>query len=202
MTAHVAASKEDPRLAAWVPSPGSADSDLLPELPTISSRARDLARNHPIGAGVRQTLNDNIIGSQLRLSSQPKYRMLGWDKDAASEWANTTEDRFATWAETAECDAARTQTLLGLTIQALSGAMVNGDALAMVMWLPRKDSQWSTRLQTVEADRLATPPWLTNDKSVRGGVKIDDYGAPVGYWIMKNHPGDQFAGYHPADQNQ
>jgi lambda family phage portal protein len=201
MAAHVAASLEDARLAAWVPSPGSADADLLPELPRIASRARDLARNHPIGAGVRQTLNDNIVGSQLRLSSQPKYRMLGWDKDAASEWANATEDRFSTWAETAECDAARTQTLLGLTLQALAGALINGDALALVMWLPRKDGQWSTRLQMVEADRLATPPWLVNDKTVRGGVKIDDYGAPLGYWIMKNHPGDRY-GVLPADRGQ
>jgi capsid protein len=138
MVAHNAASLDDARLASWVPSPGSADADLLPELSTITSRARDLARNHPIGSGVRQTLNDNIVGSQLRLSSQPKYRLLGWDKDAASAWANATEDQFSTWAETTECDASRTQTLLGLTLQALSGALVNGDALALVMWLPRK----------------------------------------------------------------
>jgi lambda family phage portal protein len=202
MTAHVAASLDDARLASWVPSPGSADSDLLPEIPRIASRARDLARNHPIGAGVRQTLNDNIIGSQLRLSSQPKYRMLGWDKDQASTWANATEDQFSTWAETTECDAARTQTLLGLTLQALSGAMINGDALALVMWLPRKDGQWSTRLQAIEADRLATPPWLVNDKSVRGGVKVDEYGAPIGYWIMKHHPGDPLGQMLVADQSR
>ncbi len=199
MTAHVAASHDDARLAAWVPSPGSADADLLGELPTIASRSRDLARNHPLGSSAKQTLNDNIVGSQLRLSSQPKYRMLGWDKDRASEWANHTEDEFATWAETAECDAARTQTLLGLTLQALTGAMVNGDALALPMWLPRAGSRWSTRLQTVEADRLATPPWLRNDKSVRGGVKIDRYGAPAGYWIAKKHPGDN-AGYLSANR--
>ena len=202
MVAHVAASKDDARLAAWVPSPGSADADLLPELGTITSRARDMVRNHPIASGVRQTLNDNIIGSQLRLSSQPKYRMLGWDKDKASEWANQTEDRFSTWAETTECDAARTQTLLGLTIQALSSAMMNGDAVALPVWLPRKDAQWSTRLQTVESDRLATPPWLQNDDTVRGGVKVDQYGAPMGYWIMKSHPGDKHAGYLSPDRNR
>lgn len=200
--AHVAADKADARLAAWVPSPGSADADLLPELDTISSRARDLARNNGIASGARQTLLDNIVGSQIRLSSQPKYRMLGWDKDTASEWANATEDLFSTWADTTECDAARTQTLLGLTTQALSGALVNGDALALVVWLPRKDGQWATRIQSIEADRLATPPWLTNDKTLRGGVKIDEYGAPVGYWIMKQHPGDKSGGFVPSDQSQ
>ncbi len=193
-TAHVAASEEDARLAAWVPAAGSADADLISELDIIVPRARDLVRNNPLASSARQTFSDNIIGHQLRLSSQPRYRLLGWNKDKASEWANKTEDEFATWAETTECDVSRTQTLLGLTIQALTGALVNGDALAIVMWQPRRDRLWSTRLQMVEADRLQTPPWLLHDKTVRGGVKIDKNGAPLGYWILRSHPGDQLAG--------
>lgn len=190
MTAHNAASLDDARMAAWIPPAGSADTDLIDDLSVMTPRARDLVRNNPIGAGAIQTLKDNIVGSQLRLSSQPKYRLLGWEKDQATVWSNITEDQFSTWAETTECDAARSQTLLGLTIQALAGAMMNGDALALVMWLPRDDGQWSTRLQTIESDRLATPPWLTNNKRVRGGVEIDAFGAPIAYWIQKEHPGD------------
>lgn len=200
MTAHTAASQTDSRLSAWVPSLGSADTDLLNELPIITPRARDLVRNNPIGSGAKQTLTDNIIGSQLRLSAQPKYRLLKWEKDQASAWASATEDQFSTWAETTECDAARTQTLLGLSTLSLGGSLMNGDALALVMWLPRPGSVWSTRLQTVESDRLATPPWLRNSKKLRGGVEIDQYGAPVAYWIMKKHPGDNH-GYLSANQD-
>jgi hypothetical protein len=105
--------------------------------------ARTAAHRHPsprLGtqpsdrapASGRRSTPANIVGSRLRLSSKPKYRMLGWNKEAASEWANATEDRFSTWAETTECEPARTQTLLGLTLQ------INVDALALVMWLPRK----------------------------------------------------------------
>jgi lambda family phage portal protein len=201
MTAHNAAAQDDARMTAWVPPCGSADADLIDELSSITPRARDMVRNNPLASGARQTYCDNIIGSQLRLSSQPRYRLLSWEKERASEWANNTEAQFATWAETTECDAARTQTLLGLTIQALSGAMVNGDSLALFNWQPRNGEQWSTRIQTVEADRLATPPWLMADKNVRGGVKINKFNAPLGYWILKNHPGDQFAGFLPADQS-
>ena len=164
----------------------------MADLPVITPRARDLVRNNPIAAGVRQTLNDNIVGSQLRLSSQPQYRLLKKDKDWATQWGNATEDEFATWADTADCDASRAQTLQGLTTQALSGALVNGDALALVMWLPRADSRWSTRLQMIESDRLATPPWLQFNSSIRGGVEQDAYGAPIAYWITKKHPGDRF----------
>lgn len=200
MTAHTAADTSDVRLNTWLPHLASADGDLLDELPRITSRARDLVRNNPIAAGVEQTLTDNIVGSQLRLTAQPQYRLLGKDKSWATKWGNTTEDEFTTWADTTDCDAARTQTLQGLTSQALSGALVNGDALALVMWLPRGDSRWSTRLQMVEADRLQTPPWLQHDASVKGGVEQDQYGAPIAYWILKRHPGEKNV-FHPANQD-
>lgn len=198
--AHNAASLDDTRMASWVPSPGSADADYLNEQSIITPRARDLVRNNPIAAGVDQTLVDNVIGSQLRLSAQPKYRLLGQDKDWATEWGNTTEDQFETWADTTDCDASRTQTLLGMTRLALSGAMVNGDALALVMWMPRADSRWSTRLQMIEADRLATPPWLMGVENIRGGIEQDKYGAPIAYWINKIHPGDKY-GLYTAKQD-
>jgi len=192
-TAHIAADTTDVRLSTWFPHAGSADADTLDDLALITPRARDLVRNNPIAAGVEQTMTDNIVGSQLRLCSTPKYRMLGKDKDWATAWGNAAEDEFATWADSTDCDAARTQTLLGLTTQALSGAFVNGDALALVMWVPRADSRWSTRLQMIESDRLATPPWLKYDLKIRNGVEVDALGAPVAYWISKKHPGEKNA---------
>lgn len=196
MPAHTAADQRDSRLSAWIPSAGSADADLSNENDLITARTRDLIRNNPIAAGVKQTLCDNVIGSQLRLSAQPQYRLLGKDKDWATEWGNSVEDEFATWAETTECDISRTQSFLGLSVQAYAGTILNGDALAIAQWQPRKGSRWSTRLQTVEADRLATPPWLSASTSVRNGIEIDKFGAPVAYWIMKNHPGDRYGGYY------
>ncbi len=195
-----AAALDDPALGAWYPSAGSADADLINALPTITPSARDLVRNNSIASGAVQTLKDNVVGHQLRLSSQPKYRLLGWDKDQASTWSTNVEDQFYTWADTTECDAARSQKFLGLTIQSFAGAMMNGDAFALVMWLPRPDGSWSTRLQTIESDRVATPPWLTNDNTIHGGVKIDQYNAPVGYWIQKQHPGEDYLTYS-ADQS-
>jgi hypothetical protein len=56
---------------------GSADSDLLSELPTLVSRSRDLTRNHGVAAGAIQTLVDNVIGTGLRLAAIPDYRALG-----------------------------------------------------------------------------------------------------------------------------
>lgn len=191
-TAHQGASLSDSRLSNWLPAAGSADADLLDELAVLTPRSRDLARNHPVASGVEQTLKDNIIGHQLRLSSQPKYKLLGKDKDWATQWGNAVEDEFQTWADTTECDAARTNTLHGLTLQIMNGVLVNGDAFAIIHWLPRPNSKWATCVQLIEADRVSTPTHLIGNTNIRNGVEINDVGEPIAYYVQKSHPGDRF----------
>lgn len=193
--AYAGASYRDLGMAGWTPYPGSADADLLPDLETLMSRSRDMGRNNGIAAGAHQTLKDNIVGAQLRLSCNPAWRLLpGWTPDQARQWGNLTEAKFASWAETTACDAAGELNLLGLTLQALAGAMVNGDAIGLPLWLNDPHSSWRTKLLLVESDRLATPPVLTGRDDIRGGIERDYYGKPVAYYIAKRHPGDALAG--------
>ncbi|MGY6214979.1 phage portal protein [Methylolobus aquaticus] len=192
MTAHNAAALDEAKIAAWAPLPGSADADLLDELAVITPRARDLARNNGVASGAMQTLTDNIVGAQLRLSATIDYRLLGRDKAWAREVGNVIEGEFRTWSDSTECDAARTLPLLGLTTQALRGTLLNSDALALPLWRPRPMARWATRLMVIEADRLSTPPGLVSDPRIRGGVEVDDDGAPVAYHIQKQHPGDRY----------
>jgi hypothetical protein len=141
MVANQAASYDDLAMAGWDPQSGSADSDLLPELETLQARSRDLSRNNGLMAGGMQTLKDNIVGAVLRLVANPDYRLLGWDVTEAREWGNNTEAKFRSWAETDGLRRGPHAESVGLTIQALGGSMMNGDALALPMWLPRPDSQ-------------------------------------------------------------
>jgi lambda family phage portal protein len=189
-TAHAAASLSDARLADWIPSPGSADADLLPELDILTPRSRDLARNSGLAGGYLQTSKDNIIGHQLRLMATPDYKLLGKTKEWAREWALNTEAEFRTWAETTECDAANTLTFWGKARLALGAALMNGDHITLPIWKPRAGARWATRLQGIESDRLSTPHGRSADPLVRGGVEIDRDGEPVAYWIRRNHPGD------------
>lgn len=193
MAAHDAASGNDLAMRDWNPVSGSADADLLPDLDTLTARSRDLGRNNGLMAGGMQTLRDNIVGAVLRLSATPDYRLLGWTREKSREWGNITEAKFRSWAETVECDASRTQNLLGLTLQALGGAMLNGDALGLPLWLPRPGSRWNTRLMMVESDRLMTPVGLEHREDIRKGIEFDKWGAPVAYHVLKRHPGDAFA---------
>jgi len=198
-TAHRAASMRSRELSSWMPLLGSADADLLNELPTLVSRSRDLTRNHGVAAGAMQTLVDNVVGTGLRLSVLPDYRVLGKTKEWADDWARHVEAQWRSWAETTACDAARSLTFSGLTSLVFRSTIINGEALALPLWLPDRGSNYATTIQLVEADRLCNPGGKTDTKSLRSGIEIDVYGAPMAYWIRKNHPGDAYLGYNEAD---
>ena len=130
--AHDAADRADRAFAGWNPPRGSADADLLDDLEVMQARGRDLGRNEALTSGAYQTYRDCIVGHVLRLSAQPDYRLLGRDKDWADPWGNGVEGWFRSWGDTPECDAARSQTLLGLTHQALAGAFKLDQGLEQV----------------------------------------------------------------------
>lgn len=191
-TSHRAASLASRELASWMPSLGSADSDLLPELGTLVARSRDLTRNHGVASGAAQTLTDNVVGTGLLLAALPDYKVLGRTKEWADEWSHTTESLWRGWAEGLECDAAQSLNFAGLTTQVFRSGFINGEALALPLWLPDRGTDFATTIQLVEPDRLSNPSGKPDDRYLRGGIAIDDYGAPRGYWITKTHPGDSF----------
>lgn len=191
-TAHQAADLSHPDLRRWLPRRGSADSDLLPEMGTMVSRARDLTRNHGVANGALQTITDNVVGVGLRLSATPDYRLLGKDKEWAEEWSNQTESLFRSWADSMDCDAGRSLTFDGLTTQVFRSGWLNGEGLALPLWMPERGTAFATRLHVIEPDRLCNPIGEMDTATRRGGIEIDRYGAPLAYWVRKTHPGDAY----------
>lgn len=189
---HYGASTTARELASWFSTNGSADADLLDDLPLLRERTRDLARNHGIASGAVQTITDNVVGTGFRLSAKPDYRALGRDKAWADEWSNRIEALWRTWAEGTDCDVGRTLNFAGLTQLVFRSGLLNGEALALPLWQPGGGA-FATRIQVIEADRLCNPPGRGDGVRLRGGIEIDDYGAPIAYWIRKSHPGDRFA---------
>lgn len=188
------ASVTDRAMALWNPWSGSADSDLLPERDALVARSRDLDRNSGIATGGIQTIVDNVVGVGLRLSARPNYLALGKSKEWADEWSNGVEALWADYTETTACDAADALNFDQLTALQFRSELLNGESLALPLWLPDRPDGWATKIQTVEADRLSQP-WNKPETSlVRGGIEYDVYGAAVAYWVRKTHPGDFLAG--------
>lgn len=189
-SAHHGASLTSRELSSWHPPQGSADADLLHELPTLVSRSRDLTRNHGVAGGGIQTLIDNVVGTGLRLSAKPDYIALGRSKAWADDWSKQVESLWRSWAESTACDAQRGLNFAGLTALVFRSCLENGEALALPLWLPSRYEPFATRLQLIEPDRLHNPAQSLGSEHLRGGIELDALGAPKAYWVAKQHPGD------------
>lgn len=195
--AHHGASYSLRDVAGWNASRGSADADLLPDLPELQYRARDIRRNNGFAHGIVQTAVDNVVGTGLRLSAQPDYLALQridkrFNKDWADEWGAQYESLFHEWWWSTACHAGDTLTGDMLTEQVLFSKFDNGGSLTLPLWIPNRGDGFSTKLQTVEIDRLSNPNDAPNTTNLRGGIEFDDFGVPLYYNIRRGHPGDLF----------
>src|SRR5215471_16729866 len=176
-TAHAGASMIRKQLTNWLPSRLPADVDLLPDLPALVARARDLNRNNGVAAGTLQTLQDNVAGHGLRLAAMPDYRALGKD----IQWA---EALWRTYSESTACDVANELNFASMTQLVFRSAIENGEALALALWQPRKDSQFNTCFQLIEPDRLSNPYGMLPTATMIGGIEKDSFGRPLAYYIQ------------------
>jgi lambda family phage portal protein len=186
------ASSSHPDLRNWWPSQGSADSDILPELGTLVRRSRDLLRNNGVASGAQQTIVDNVLGCGLWLAPTPDYVALKKDRKWASEWRKPVKAKWRLYAETFACDAAESLTGDGLATQFFNGGFANGEGLALPLWMPKPGYKAGTRIQIIEADRLSNPNGRPDSQRLRGGIELNEYGAPQAYYIRNAHPGDRF----------
>jgi len=203
-TSHSGASVLRKQLSNWMPARLPADADLLPDLPALQSRARDLDRNNGVAAGGLQTLQDNVAGYGLRLAAYPDWRALGQTVEWAADWSQNTEALWRSWADTCACDVAHELTFSEMTKLVFRSALENGEALALPLWQARPETPFRTCIQLIESDRLGNPvqdgmlgygygawagggligaPVAANGRRVIGGIERDDFGRPLAYYI-------------------
>lgn len=176
----------DRSISTWAPTLQSADGDLLPEKPILDARARDIARNDAlIQSGIALHKN-SIVGSMFLLNLKPEMKVLGIDDEKwEEEFQEEVEAKFMTGAESVNCwlDAARTMTFTDIIRLGIGVVAASGEMLASVEWIKNPTRPFSTAIQMIDIDRLRTPMDRVTDTDVRGGVRVDRYGAPLGYYI-------------------
>lgn len=181
----------------WRPGSGSADADILPDLPALRDRSRDLSRNVPLAGGAISTAVTNVIGTGLDPQSMIDRDVLGLDDDEADEWQRAAEREWWLWAASQECDATRTQDFCGLQDMIFRSVLESGDVLVLKRYIERPGNPYGLKLQIIEADRISNPNYQADGMQlngrgniVSGGVELDRDGAPVAYHVLKAHPGD------------
>jgi len=177
---------------SWIASSGSADQDLLRDLPKLRERSRDLVRNDGIASGAVDTITTNIIGSGISPQSRIDRDMLAIDEEYADKLQKQIEKIWKRWVPFA--DAGNRLNFYELEELSERSRFTNGESIIIPLRVPKgpRNRPYSFALQAVEPDRLATPTDLAVDRNIRAGVEVGEYGEPKAYYIRKNHPGDFF----------
>lgn len=185
------ASRISRSLRSWLTSYNDADSDIIPDLPTLRERSRDLVRNNALAGGAIKTKITNVIGTGMRFQSHVDRAVLNLTDDQADELEALIEREWELFWESKDCDLARTLNGHAITRMVYRQEKENGDVFIVLPIKERVGSVYSLRLQIVEADRVCNKDNGPDTATLAGGVEKDGDGAPVNYHIMKIHPGNQ-----------
>jgi lambda family phage portal protein len=200
-----AADLYNPQLAAWTPYLWSPDGETQQGYrDRIVSRARDVVRNDGWAQGGIQRILDNVIGADYRPISKPDYRALAhfsgnkaFDATWADEYGHAIDACWRHWSENRHCDAMQCLTMSQIFWVAMRHKLIDGDALAVMLYRPETvgpgKARYATSVQVIDPDRLSNPQLSFDKNTQRGGVEVDEYGAPQGYWIRRAHASDWFS---------
>ena len=192
-TAYSGASQRSNELSLWASPILSADQEIIPEKSTADGRVRDLMRNDAFvrnGVTIKQ---DSIVGERYLLNSKPNYKVLGLDEVWAEEFQEEVEAKFTLWGESManHPDASRMNTFTGLIRMIVGINAMAGESLFSVEWLRDSGRPYNTCFNLIDLDRLGNPEMGLDTRLLRGGVKRNQFGAPLGYYIRNGHPSEQ-----------
>lgn len=194
--AHRGSDRLSQEMAGYLPSLRSPAAELHPERDALVARSRDLIRNNGYAAGIKTEMVDAVIGAYWQLACTPNWRVLGIDYEQATDWGTYVEAKWKAYADDPGCwiDAQRQRRFTGLLRAQFTTWFTTGEHLSVPVWLPERRSpgraQYATAIRLIDPDRLGNPNGEPESRTLRGGVALDDEGAPIGYWIRDAHPGD------------
>jgi lambda family phage portal protein len=189
-SSYTGASTSKRSLSTWKPSQVDADSAILPDLPSLRDRSRDLIRNAPLATGAVNTATTNVIGTGLKLQARLDRDVLKFTDQEADTWEKKAEREFRLWAESQECDACRILNFASIQELVFRQTLENGDVFVLLPKIKRPPLPYDLRLQIIEADRVCNKDNARDTNTLAGGIQKTIEGIPIAYHIRKEHPGN------------
>lgn len=139
---------------------------------TLRRRARYERDNNSYCSGIISTLAGDLIGTGPRLQLS-----------TASDTANRfIEQEFAAW-----CDATDLAGKLRLMDM---GRHTDGETFALFTNNTKLPTRVQLDLRPIEADQVESPDYFGGDPRRISGIRLDEWGNPESYDLLKAHPGD------------
>lgn len=138
----------------------------------LRNRCRYEVTNNSYARGIVLTIANDTVGTG------PRLQLLTPDDG----FNRTVENDFHLWCVAVEL-AQKLRTMRMARTQ-------DGESFAILATNPRVDHPVQLDLKPIEAEQVASPfgNILLNDEV--DGIKLDRYGNPLAYRVLRNHPGD------------
>ena len=184
-----AAQTTNDNLKHWAAADGfSADMEASAEVRrALRQRARYEVANNSYARGIVLTVANDTIGTGPRLQMSTKN----------TETNRQIERDFSAWA-TASRLSEKLRTMRMARCQ-------DGESFAIMASNPAIDHDIKMDLQLIESDRVTSDLSFNAKDDEIDGIKLDRFGNPKSYRVLKYHPGDNqytfgdAASYIPAD---
>ncbi len=190
----VAGSVHAKTLRRFVPALSSARTDLNQwSRELINARAEYLSMNDSLGSAISQRLTDYVIGKGLKQKSVIDHKTLGISRQKALDLQERFERDFNMWARSKESDFLGETSFYESQKMAYMLSFNKGE----VFWKVAHDVSYQTeeinvsiRHQVIDPDRVRNPINGIDSKSMISGMKLDNHGRVISYFITRKHPAD------------
>lgn len=167
--------------ASWLSTGQAIDAELRGQLDRLRARSRDLFKNNEYAKKFGRMVRTNVVGSE---GFGLQVRAVGSNGKPDTADNGAVESAFWRWSRAEHCDAARRQSFADLCRTLTMGLARDGEFLVRMI---RGRGEFGLQLQVLNVDRLdtsmnraATP----GNNAIVMGVEIDQYLAPVAYWLI------------------
>ena len=169
---------------------GSADQDLLVDLPEMRKNSRAMVRDDSAAAAMVRVLEENVTGTGMEPHMVVDRKATGLSDAEADRWNDEAE---AFWRSVAgQIDGSEKSSFAELQRLVLRTLVVDGEFLAHRLFI--EDSPVKrvvgTAWELIDVDRLIDPA-DGGVMDVRCGVELGPRQNPVAYWITPRHPDEQ-----------
>lgn len=169
------AAEQDRFTKDWIAPETSADSETISDIPRVNARARQLLRDDPYAISIQRCFQRNVVGTGITPAIDDKPYSAAW-----AEWSRTP----------AVMDMERRRNFIDIQGWAIDECVAVGEAFVVRWIMQQPDGSHRLVLQLFESEQLDRYKIEHEGNEVRGGIEVDEYGAPVAYHFYRRHPHD------------
>lgn len=169
---------------------GSADTDLLQDLPEMRKNSRAMVRDDGAASAVVQVICDNVVGTGLHPQVMVDAQQAGISDTEADRWNHDCEQFWEAAAN--EIDASENDSFVGLQTLVCRSLVTDGETLAHRTYIDNPQRLVGTAFELIDVDRLADPQHGVA-ADIRSGIEVGDRQQAVAYWITPRHPDEMRA---------